>query len=264
MNYKQLMLVDSHCHLDMLDFTQKNLATILQDAAQADVKFFLCPGVDIENFPNILRLAAAHKNIVASIGRHPTEKGEIPTIDKLLELGSDKLVMGVGETGLDYSRLGSEAEKILQQDLFRVHIRAAKELNKPLIIHSRDATEDIIKILRAERAEEIGGVFHCFADSLEAAATAIELNFYISLSGIVTFKNAERLRTVAKTIPLEKMLLETDAPYLAPVPMRGKSNEPAYLRYIAEFVAGLREISYENLAMQTTENFFTLFKGARV
>lgn len=254
------MLVDSHCHLDRLDFAAKDLAAYLEDAAKAGVKFFLCPGIDLEHFPQILQIADTHENIVVTVGRHPTETGRIPTVTELVELGSNKLVVGVGETGLDYYYCKSEADKEAQRELFRIHIRAAKELNKPLVIHSREAAGDIIAILKEEQASAVGGVLHCYTESLEAAQATLELNFYISFSGIITFKNADNLREVAQAIPVEKMLLETDSPYLAPVPKRGKPNEPAFLSYVAETMARIHKISLQSLAEQTTANFFNLFK----
>lgn len=254
------MLIDSHCHLDRLDFTHKNLDAILLDAAEVDVNYFLCPGIDLEHFANILQIATTHKNIVISVGRHPTEEGHIPSVNELCEFGNDHLVVAVGETGLDYFYCKTENDKELQRQLFRTHIRAAIELKKPLIIHSREAATDIIAILREEHAEIVGGVMHCYTESLEMAQAALGLNFNISFSGIITFKNADKLRAVAKEIPLNKILIETDAPYLAPVPMRGKSNEPKYLPYIAAELAKLHNISVAELSKHTTENFFRMCK----
>lgn len=253
------MLVDSHCHLDRLDFSMRDLDNYLAVASAVGVNFFLCPGIDIEHFPNILHLAETHENIVVTVSKHPTEKGTDPDVKRLVELGYNKLVVGVGETGLDYYYCNSESDREYQKNLFRTHIRAAKELNKPLVIHSREAAQDIISILQEENAKTIGGVMHCYTENLEFAEAAMELNFYISFSGIITFKNAGKLREVARAIPLNKMLLETDSPYLAPVPMRGKPNEPAFLRYTAEYMAHLREITFDMLSEVTTENFFRLF-----
>lgn len=253
------MLVDSHCHLDCLDLQTRSLADVLQQAAAADVNYFLCPGVDIEHAANVLAIAKQYSNVVAAIGKHPTETGHNPSVAELVTLGNDKIVVGIGETGLDYAGCETEAAKEQQRQLFRVHIQAAKELHKPLIIHSREAAQDILTILREEQAATVGGVLHCFTEDLAMAQAAMDLNFYISLSGIITFKKADSLRAVAMELPLDKILIETDAPYLAPVPMRGKPNEPAYLRYIAEFLAKLRGIAYQQLAEQTTANFFRLF-----
>ncbi|MCL5261327.1 MAG: TatD family hydrolase [Gammaproteobacteria bacterium] len=256
------MLIDSHCHLDQLNLTKYNgqLDLALAAAHTVDVKYFLCPGIDLEHFPDILALAKSRSDVVIGLGKHPTETGRDPTLQELISLGQDPLVVGIGETGLDYAYAKTQAERNYQQELLRLHIQAALKLNKPLILHSRDSGADIIKILREEKANKVGGVFHCFTDTLSVAEEALGLNFFIAFSGIITFKNAESLREVAKTIPLEKILLETDAPYLAPVPMRGKPNEPAYLRYVAEYLANLRGISLEQLAKQTSENFDKLFR----
>lgn len=253
------MLIDSHCHLDQLDFQHKNLDDYLKAASLADVRFFLCPGIKLENVPAILDIAHKHPNIVVTVGKHPTELGIDPTVDELVKLGNDNKVVGIGETGLDYYYCKTEAEKEQQRQLFRIHVKAAKLLNKPLVIHSREAATDILQILQEENAAAIGGVLHCFTESLQDAAAALAMNFYISFSGIVTFKNAANLREVAQKVPLARMLIETDAPYLAPVPMRGKANEPAFLHYIAEYLANLRGITYNELAEQTSRNFFELF-----
>lgn len=256
------MLADSHCHLDCLDL--KNYSGDVNQAIAAarmkGVKYILSPGVSLETFPNVLKIVGNDPDLFAALGVHPTEENvRQPSLEELLSLGQNKKVVGIGETGLDFYYAPDEIDRQRHRELFQLHIKAALELNKPLIIHARDADQEIIKILREEHGEEIGGVMHCFTGSMAMALEAIELGFYISFSGIITFRNAESLREVVKNIPLEKVLIETDAPFLAPVPVRGKSNEPNYLPYIAEFVAKLLGISYESFANLTTENFLRLF-----
>lgn len=257
------MLIDSHCHLDQLDLKPYggDLHKAILAAKEKDVEYILCPGLDLEHFPDILKIVEANTNIFAAIGVHPTEKNSRePNLDELITLGQNKKVVGVGETGLDFYYAKDENEKEYQKKLFKLHIQAAKILNKPLIIHSRDAEDDIIKMLTDESAHVAGGVLHCFTGSKMMAEKILELGFYISFSGIVTFSKAQALQEIAKKIPLDKILIETDAPYLAPVPVRGKSNEPLYLHYIAEFIAKLRGISYEEFATQTTKNFWRFCK----
>ena len=231
-------------------------------AARAkDVDYILCPGINIERFSNVLKIVETDNNLFAAVGLHPTEKdSREPSLDELLTLGQNKKVVGIGETGLDFYYETNEFERQRQKKLFKLHIQAAKTLNKPLIVHARDAEADIIKLLIEEQAVTAGGVMHCFTGSSAFAEKAIELGFYISFSGIVTFRKAEDLREIAKNMPLEKMLIETDAPYLAPVPVRGKSNEPSYLHYIAEFIAELHGIPYETFAAETTANFLRFCK----
>jgi len=257
------MLADSHCHLDCLDLKNYNgdLSKAIAAARLKEVQYILCPGISIEAFPRVLEISESDIDLFAAVGVHPTEK-EVrqPTLDELLILGENKKVVAIGETGLDFYRGDIEAERKRQIDLFKLHIKVARELAKPLIIHARSADQDIIKILTDEHDKEIGGVMHCFTGSLDMAKKAIDLGFYISFSGIVTFKNAEDLRNVAKNIPLDRILIETDAPYLAPVPMRGKPNEPAYLPYVAEFMAELLNIPYDRFTGATTENFLRFCK----
>lgn len=257
------MLVDSHCHLDKLDLSkyENDLAKALAAANRVNVKFFLCPGVTLIGFPSILQLAKQNENVVVAIGLHPTEDlMHEPTVQELCTLADDKLIVGIGETGLDYYYCRDDKNiQEQQQRVFRTHIQAAKELKKPLIIHSRLAEQDIIRILKEEKASDIGGVFHCYTENWEMAQTVLNMNFYISFSGIVTFKNAEMLRDVAKKVPLDKMLLETDAPFLAPTPYRGKPNEPAYLPLVAECIAKNRADTLDNIAKHSSENFFNLF-----
>lgn len=257
------MLVDSHCHLNMLDLSiyPNGIADVMTTARQLGVEHMLCVGVDLQHFPQVLSYAEQYPHVYASVGLHPTEQEEIePTIEQLIELAKHPKVVAIGETGLDYYRV--EGDMTWQQDRFRRHIQVAKQLAKPLIIHTRQARQDTIAILKEEQAEEIGGVLHCFTEDWEMAKAALELNFYISFSGIVTFKNAVELQDVAKRVPLERMLVETDAPYLTPVPYRGKPNQPGYTRYVAEFIAELRQEPFEKIATQTTANFFELFKCA--
>lgn len=257
------MLVDSHCHLDRLDLTQYDgsLATALNDAQAYGVERILCVCIDLEHFPEVLKIAEQYSNIFASVGVHPTEDiASEPSTKELIKLGNHPRVVAFGETGLDYYR--DDSKKIIQQERFRKHIQASVATGKPVIVHTRQAQEDTITILKTEGADKFGGVMHCFTESWEMAQRAIDLNFYISFSGIVTFQNAKELKEVAKKVPLDRMLVETDAPYLAPVPFRGKPNQPAYVKHVAEYIAQLRGISFEQLAEQTTKNFFTLFKHA--
>lgn len=230
--------------------------------ADNQVSHALCVSVTLKEFPQVLAVAEAHSNFYASVGVHPDyEDEDAVTVDDLVRLSSHPKVIAIGETGLDYFRLTGDLE--WQRERFRTHIRAAIKANKPLIIHTRAAAEDTLRIMREENAQLIGGVMHCFTESLEIALQAIELGFYISFSGIVTFKNALALKEVAKHIPLARILIETDSPYLAPVPFRGKTNQPAYVKYVAEEVARLRGISVEEVATATTYNFFQLFKQAQ-
>jgi TatD DNase family protein len=250
------MLVDSHCHLDMLDLSQhdNDLKNVIQAARENDVGHILNVCVTIENFPRVLKIAEMYDDVSCTVGLHPSEQNcHEPSVDELVELAKHKKVIAIGETGLDYFHC--EGDLSWQHDRFRRHIQAAKIVNKPLIIHVRQAHEDALRILREEGAAEIGGVFHCFTESWEIAQKVLDLNFCLGITGIVTFKKALELQDVAKRASLDRLLIETDAPYLAPAPKRGKSNEPAYVRYVAEFLASLREISYEEIAKQTTENF---------
>ncbi len=256
------LLVDSHCHLDMLDLSLHGHAieNVIETAQAAGVSHLLSVGTKMSTFPEILQIGKSFVNVSVSVGVHPTEQDEPEvTLDELIRQGSDPLVVAFGETGLDYFHV--QGDLTWQQERFRRHIRAARELKKPLIIHTRDAREDTLRILREEKAEEVGGVMHCFTETLEMAKAAMSLGFYISFSGIVTFRNATELQAVAKEIPLDRMLIETDAPYLAPVPMRGKPNQPAYVKHTAEFLAALRECELSTIAQHTTQNFFRLFKS---
>jgi len=257
------MLVDSHCHLDRLDLEPYDgqLQGALDTANEQGVSHFLCVCIDLEHFDDVLNPAKEHKNIFASVGVHPNEdEGHDPTADELLKLAAHEKVIAIGETGLDYFR--SEGDLEWQRERFRQHIAASKQSQKPLIIHMRDATEDTLRIMQEEDAGEAGGVMHCFVEDWETAKRALDLNFYISFSGIVTFNSAKELKEVAKKIPKEKMLIETDSPYLAPVPFRGKPNQPAYVKHVAEHIAELRGVRLEEVGEVTTENFFNLFKNA--
>lgn len=254
------MLVDSHCHLNFPELAS-NMPDIRQAMTDNQVQHALCISVNLREYPQVLAVAEAYDNFYATVGVHPDYEDEPPlSVEQLVELAKNPKVIGIGETGLDYFRLTGDLE--WQRERFRTHIRAAIEANKPLIIHTRSAAEDTLRIMREENAHLVGGVMHCFTESLEVAMQAIEMGFYISFSGIVTFKNALSLKEVAKQVPLDRILVETDSPYLAPVPYRGKINQPAYVKYVAEEVAKLRGISYETLAEATTENFFRLFKHA--
>jgi TatD DNase family protein len=217
----------------------------------------LCISVELPKFPKVLALAEAHENFFASVGVHPDHEAEAVETARLVELAAHPKVVAIGETGLDYHRLSGDLE--WQRERFRTHIRAARKCRKPLVIHTRDAAEDTLRIMREEGAGEVGGVMHCFTETQEVADGALALGFYISFSGIVTFKNATQLKEVARRVPLERLLVETDSPYLAPVPHRGKTNRPGLVRHVAEEVARLRGIAFEDLAEATTRNFFRLF-----
>lgn len=256
-----MFLVDSHCHLDQLDLAayQGDLSKALRFAESQSVKHFLCVCITLQDFPHMMDTIKDFSAVSASVGLHPTEQHDHePTADELAALAMHEKVVAIGETGLDYFR--STGDLDWQRERFRQHIRAAKKAGVPIIVHSRDAKADTLKILREENADLMGGVLHCFTEDLEMAQAAIEMNFYISISGIVTFKNATQIQDVAQKIPLSRLLIETDAPYLAPVPHRGKTNEPAYVRYVAEYIAKLRGVDVSEIAEATTRNFFALFK----
>lgn len=256
-----MQLADSHCHLDQLDLTPYggDLSKALAHAESVGVKHFLCVSITLQDFPAVIKVANDHAAVFASVGLHPNEVvAHEPTVDELVKLAAQPKVIAIGETGLDYYRSTGEVE--WQRERFRQHIRAAKKIGKPLIVHTRQARADTLQILHEENAAEIGGVMHCFTEDWETAKAALELNFYISFSGIVTFRNATEIQEVAKRVPLERMLIETDAPYLAPDPHRGQPNEPAYVRYVAERIAVLRGIDVAEVARKTTDNFFTLFR----
>jgi TatD DNase family protein len=251
-------LVDSHCHLNFPELAQ-NLDQIRHSMNENHVSHALCISVNLQDFPQVLDLAKSYENFYASVGVHPDYE-DVPdfTEDELVQMANQhEKIIAIGETGLDYFRLTGDLE--WQRERFRKHIRAALRCNKPLIIHTRQAAEDTVRILKEEGADKIGGIMHCFTESYAVAKQAIDMGFYISFSGIVTFKNALDLKEVAKKIPLDHILVETDSPYLAPVPFRGKLNQPAYVKLVAEEIAVLKGISFEDVAQTTTANFFRLF-----
>ncbi|TVO53429.1 TatD family hydrolase [Denitromonas halophila] len=252
------MFVDSHCHLDFPELIERK-DEILALMAQNTVDQALCVSVKLETFPRVLALAEAYPHLYASVGVHPDNNDcEEPDVARLLALAAHPRVVAIGETGLDYYWHKDKPE--WQRERFRTHIRAANACNKPLIIHTRDSAEDTLRLMREENASVPGGVMHCFTETQAVAEAALDLGFYISFSGIVTFKNAKALKEVARYVPLDRMLIETDAPYLAPVPHRGKQNEPGFVKHVAEHIAELRDVPVETIARQTTENFRTLFK----
>jgi len=255
------LLVDSHCHLNF-EPLQQDLDRVLADARSQGVGHMLCVSVNLESFPDVLALAEQHPHIYASVGVHPNEReGREPSTSELVQLAAHPRVVAIGETGLDYYR--SDGDLDWQRDRFRNHIRASRQAGKPLIIHSREAPDDTLRIMREEEAGRAGGVMHCFTESWAVARAALDLGFYISFSGIVTFRSAQALQEVAKRVPEDRLLVETDAPYLAPVPFRGKTNEPAYVSHVASFLADLRKIDREVLVDVTTRNFFRLFNSAK-
>jgi len=259
------VLVDSHCHLDMLDLTSFDggLDGVIAAARAADVRHMLCVSVNLEDYPGMLALVKGREEVSVSVGVHPnTRAGHDPEPGELAGLAGDPQVVAIGETGLDYFR--STGDLDWQRRRFRNHIRAARQCSKPLIVHSRDAREDTLRILQEEAAGEAGGVMHCFAEDWDTARRAMDLGFHISFSGIVTFRSARELQEVAVKVPLDRMLVETDCPYLAPVPHRGKPNQPAWTRHTAEFIAALRGDSYASIAAATTDNFNTLFRSGLV
>lgn len=255
-----LQLVDSHCHINF-DAFDNDFPAILENARNNNVDWMLCVSVDWETYPEVLGLAQQHPQIFASVGVHPNHSdGYEPTFDELLQEAGRDEVVAVGETGLDYFR--SSGDLSWQHERFVRHINVAKQVKKPLIIHTREAADDTMRMLKEHNADVAGGVLHCFAEDWRIAELALDIGFYISFSGIVTFKSAPLIQEVARKAPLDRILVETDAPYLAPVPKRGKRNEPAYTRHTAQFVADQRGISIDALAEATTENFFKLFSTA--
>jgi TatD DNase family protein len=255
------MYIDSHCHINFPDLADK-LPEMFDLMAANQVSHALCISVELEKFPDIRALAEAHANVYASVGVHPDhEDCTEPTVDELVVLADHPKVVAIGETGLDYFRLTGDLE--WQRERFRTHIRAARVCNKPLVIHTRAAAEDTLRIMQEERAGEAGGVMHCFTESLAVAEAAIEQGFYISFSGIVTFKNASDLREVAAAIPLDRLLIETDSPYLAPVPHRGQTNQPGFVKHVAEEIARVRGMTAEAIGEASSRNFFRLFAAAQ-
>ena len=253
-------LIDSHCHLDF-DGLSNRLPEVLAAMNANDVGGCMTIGVTLEEAPQVLAIAEAHDQVFASVGVHPEYADhQEPDVDTLCALAQHPKVLAIGETGLDYHWHKDRPE--WQRERFRVHIRAAKAMKKPLVIHTREAVEDTLAILKEEGASEVGGILHCFTESLAVAEAAIELGFYISISGIVSFKKAEQVHEVARLIPLDRLLVETDSPYLAPVPYRGKPNEPAYVKHVAEAIADLRQISYAEVAEASSRNFLRLFPAS--
>ena len=251
------MFVDSHCHLDFPEL-RVELPQVLDAMRENRVTHALCIGVEMDGWPGVHALALAHANLYASVGVHPDyEDLDEPTVELLVARAQAPKVVAIGETGLDYYRRSGDLE--WQRARFRTHIRAAREARRPLVIHTRAAADDTIAIMREERADEAGGVMHCFTEGLDVAERAIDLGFHISFSGIVTFRNAGELKDVARRVPLSSMLIETDSPYLAPVPHRGKRNQPAWVRHVAEEIAALRDVPVETIAQATSGNFFRLF-----
>ena len=255
------MFVDSHCHLDFPELAAE-LPQLLAAMREQEVTHALCIGVDLPAWPAVIAIAQSHANLYATAGVHPdyVDTPE-PSAAELVAMAQADKVVAIGETGLDYFRLEGDLE--WQRKRFRTHIRAAREANKPLVIHTRAAAADTLAIMREERASDVGGVMHCFTETWEVAQAALDLGFHISFSGIVTFKNAVELKEVARRVPLERMLIETDSPYLAPVPHRGKRNQPAWVRHVGEAVAALRGVPAETIARATSDNFFNLFRIAR-
>ena len=259
------MYIDSHCHINFPELATR-MPEILAKMAENRVTHALCVSVDLPDFPQVLALAEQYPHIYASVGVHPDyEDTPEPTVDQLVELANHPKIIAIGETGLDYYRLEGDLE--WQRERFRTHIRASRITRKPLIIHTRAASEDTIRIMREEGAGTdkggVAGVMHCFTESLEVAEAALEMGFYISFSGIVTFKSAKDLQAVARAVPMERILIETDSPYLAPVPHRGRMNEPGFVCHVAEYLATLKDVPLSQVAEQTTNNFFNLFKAVR-
>ena len=256
------MLVDSHCHIDCLDLAPYNndIAQFVSEAQKSGLEHMMCISIDLEAYPGMCELVAGFPGISVTVGVHPNvTEGQDPSEEQIVELAGNSRVVGVGETGLDYFR--SEGNLDWQRDRFRKHIRAAKRVGKPLIVHTRDAKEDTLAILDEENAGEVGGVLHCFTEDWDMAVRAMDMNFHISFSGIVTFKNAHSVKEVAKKIPDDRYLIETDSPYLAPVPYRGKPNYPMYVRHVAEHVAELRGVGFAKVADISSRNYYALFGG---
>lgn len=254
------MLVDSHCHLDCIDLSDfdNNFDTLIQQTNDAGVEHMLCVSINLQKYPGMLEKVRHHPNISVSAGMHPmADETDEFSADYLTELASDEKVVAIGETGLDYYYHKGHPQ--WQQQRFRSHIQVANQLDKPVIVHTRDAGDDTLNILREENADRCGGVIHCFTETQDFAEQAMELGLMISISGIVTFRNADALRAVAKSIPDEYLLIETDSPYLAPIPHRGQQNQPAYVRHVAEALAELRDTSVEHIAEISRNNYYRLF-----
>lgn len=255
------MLVDSHCHLDRLNKSKSELQDVIQAANNRGVEHFLCVCVSVNDYAAMMAMIDGLPNVYATCGVHPLHQDEACTKEELYNTANTPEVVAIGETGLDY--FYSPESKEVQVKSFIEHIQVANELHKPLVIHTRDAREDTIALLKQYGGDKCGGVLHCFTENWEMAKAAIDLGFYISISGIVTFRNASELREVVKKVPLDRLLVETDSPWLAPVPHRGKQNEPAFVKDVAQFIADLKEVPLDKLAQATTDNFFELFQLAR-
>lgn len=258
------MLADSHCHLNMIDLSEfdNSLVNVVQHARENGIGHFLCVCVELDDYPVLCTIADQFPDVRISVGVHPNhEMTEEPDAAHLIQLANQhSACIAIGETGLDYYRVEDANHQENQRMRFRQHIRAAIAASKPLIIHTRQAAQDTLAVMAEEKAEKIGGVMHCFSEDWSIAEQALAMNFYISMSGIVTFKNATTLHEVAKKVPLDRLLIETDSPYLAPVPFRGRQNHPALVRHVAEAVAGLRGIPFEEVAQKTTENYKACFR----
>ncbi|WP_109409376.1 metal-dependent hydrolase [Proteus genomosp. 4] len=254
-----MFLVDSHCHLDSLDYEKlhENIDDVVEKAQQRDVQYMLAVATTLPGFKNMRELIGKRDNIAFSCGIHPLNLDEGYDVEELALLAAAPDVVALGETGLDYYYQQENAA--LQREIFREHIRIGRQVNKPVIVHTRSAREDTLSILKEENVQDCGGVLHCFTEDKETATALLDLGMYISFSGIVTFRNAEQIREAARIVPLDRILVETDSPYLAPVPHRGKENQPAYVRDVAEYMAVLKGVSVEELAQQTTRNFAKLF-----
>jgi TatD DNase family protein len=252
------MYVDSHCHLDFPELLA-DLPGVLARMHDAGVTHALCIAVSMERWPQVLALAREHRHLYATVGLHPDEaEACMPSAGALAHMADDPRIVAIGETGLDYYRQTGDLE--WQRERFRVHIRAARKAGKPLVVHTRAAADDTLRIMREEGARDVGGVMHCFTESWDVAAAALDMGFHISISGIVTFRNAATVKDVARRVPLARLLVETDAPYLAPVPHRGRRNEPAYVPFIAAEIAHLRDVPVDEIAAATSRNFFSLFR----
>jgi TatD DNase family protein len=257
------MFIDSHCHLDRIDLKPYNddFAAFVEQARSQQIQHMLCIAIDLESYPDMLALVEPYDDISLSVGVHPNvTEGREPTVDELMQLASHPKIIAIGETGLDYFHSKGDLE--WQHQRFKTHITVAKNLKKPLIIHTREAGHDSLDVLRAAGADQVGGIIHCFTEDWAYAEKALDLNFYISFSGIVTFKNALAIKEVAQKVPAERFLIETDSPYLAPVPYRGKPNYPTYVRHVAEHIAELRNTTVEAIAEQSSSNFKNLFAMA--
>lgn len=260
------MYIDSHCHLDRVDLRPYggDFARLMEATVEAGVSHLLCVGIDLERYPGMRALVEPFANVAVSVGVHPNAESDgpaiaEPTIEGLVALAADPRVVAIGETGLDYFHGRGDLEP--QRERFRTQIAAAHACGKPLIVHTRDAREDTIRILREEGARDLGGVLHCFTEDWDMARNGLDLGFHVSFSGILTFKNAAQLREVARLVPLDRLLIETDSPYLSPVPHRGKSNEPRHVVHVAACMAELRGLPVEELASITGANYFRLFGG---